>query len=118
MNVLPLVGIVYEHAEVDALPLVVTPFMEKGDLKTLISDCSYVSCMFAAKHVQMYACRFFLLMISNEETPTNFASSLFMKIHDPHFHVVRYAQQTITIVELLGFFQCIYLYLHWHQQSS
>ena len=26
-----------------------------------------------------------------------------MKIHDPHFHVVRHAQQTITIVELLGF---------------
>ena len=68
MNVLPLVGIVYEHAEVDALPLVVTPFMEKGDLKTLISDCSYVSCMFAAKHVQMYACCFFSLMITNEET--------------------------------------------------
>ena len=31
-----------------------------------------------------------------------------MKIHDPHFHVVRHAQQTITIVELLGFFNaCI-----------
>ena len=43
MNVLKLIGIVYEPADPDGLPLVITPLMEKGDLKTLISDEFYVS---------------------------------------------------------------------------
>lgn len=43
MNVLQLVGIVYEPTDPEGLPLVLTPLMEKGDLKTLISDPFYVS---------------------------------------------------------------------------
>ena len=43
LNVLPLLGIVYEPHDIDSLPLVVLPFMEKGDLKSLVSDDTYVS---------------------------------------------------------------------------
>lgn len=43
INVLPLLGIVYTLSDVDSLPLVVTPFMENGDLKSLVSDEQNVS---------------------------------------------------------------------------
>lgn len=43
VNVLPLLGIVYDPHDIDSLPLVVTPYMVKGDLKSLISDSEYVS---------------------------------------------------------------------------
>lgn len=45
VNVLQLIGIVYEPTDPESLPLVVTPLMEKGDLKTVISDEFYVSCV-------------------------------------------------------------------------
>lgn len=51
MNVLQLVGIVYEPSDPESLPLVVTPLMEKGDLKTLISDEFYVSYLLPLRHV-------------------------------------------------------------------
>ncbi|XP_067948106.1 uncharacterized protein [Watersipora subatra] len=41
MNVLQLIGIVYEPTDPECLPLVVTPLMENGDLKTLISNEFY-----------------------------------------------------------------------------
>jgi len=43
MNVLPLIGVVYDQTDPMGLPLVVTPFMEKGDLKSLVSDQNMVS---------------------------------------------------------------------------